>query len=275
MEKIAIIASSKDHAGINIRNNLLGLFDFKKLNDNFENNEVYEFKEIDDKIVKLYLTNNDLIFSENIDRQIDADIFIFASRHRSKENTPAFTIHSIGNWNIAEIGGYERELCYSSAILMKNIFLELNENAKNTNYQITMEATHHGPYVKKPAVFIEIGSTEKEWKNNSNGEIIGKTIMNSLENKNKDFRIAIGIGGTHYCTNFNKIMLRRDIAFSYVCPKYALQDLNEDLIQQSLRKTIEKVDFAVLDWKGLGTEKRRIVELLKSVNLEFKRSDKI
>ena len=275
MEKIAIIASSKDHAGINIRNNLLGLFDFKKLNDNFENNEVYEFKEIDDKIVKLYLTNNDLIFSENIDRQIDADIFIFASRHRSKENTPAFTIHSIGNWNIAEIGGYERELCYSSAILMKNIFLELNENAKNTNYQITMEATHHGPYVKKPAVFIEIGSTEKEWKNNSNGEIIGKTIIKSLENKNKNYKVAIGIGGTHYCANFNKIMLGSNVAFSYVCPKYALQYLSEDLIQQSLQKTVEKVDFAVLDWKGLGTEKRRIVELLKSVNLEFKRSDKI
>ena len=32
MQKIAIIASSKDPAGINIRNNLLELFDFKKLN---------------------------------------------------------------------------------------------------------------------------------------------------------------------------------------------------------------------------------------------------
>src|SRR3989344_7358000 len=275
MQKIAIIASSKDPAGINIRNNLLELFDFRKLNDEFDDNEVYEFKEINDKIIKLYLTDNDLIFSENIDGQIDADFFIFASKHRSKENTQAFTVHGIGNWNSTEMGGSERKLCPSSAVLMKNIFLALNENAKHTNYQITMEATHHGPYVEKPAVFVEIGSTEKEWKDKTNGEIIAKTIMNSLQNENKDYKIAIGIGGTHYCANFNKIMLKSDVAFSYVCPKYALQNLNEDSIQQSLQKTVEKVDFAVLDWKGMGAEKKRIVELLKNLNLEFKRSNQI
>ena len=275
MKKIAIIASSKDPAGINIRNNLLELFDFKKLNDKFDDNEVYEFKEINDKIIKLYLTDNDLIFSENIDRKIDAGLFIFASKHRSKENTPAFTVHSIGNWNSAEMGGSERKLCPSSAVLMKNIFLALNENAKHTNYQITMEATHHGPYVEKPAVFVEIGSTEKEWKEKINGEIIAKTIINSLENKNKDYKIAVGIGGTHYCANFNKIMLRSDIAFSYVCPKYALDYLDEEMINQAITKTKEKIDFAVLDWKGMGAEKQRIVDLLKNLNLEFKRSDKI
>ena len=275
MKKIAIIASSKDPAGINIRNNLLELFDFKKLNDKFDDNEVYEFKEINDKIIKLYLTDNDLIFSENIDRQIDAGLFIFASKHRSKENTPAFTVHSIGNWNSAEMGGSERKLCPSSAVLMKNIFLALNENAKHTNYQITMEATHHGPYVEKPAVFVEIGSTEKEWKEKINGEIIAKRIMDSLQNENKDYKIAVGIGGTHYCANFNKIMLRSDIAFSYVCPKYALDYLDEEMINQAITKTKEKIDFAVLDWKGMGAEKQRIVDLLKNLNLEFKRSDKI
>ena len=275
MQKIAIIASSKDPAGANIRINLIELFDFRKLNDKFDNNEVYEFDKINDKIIKLYLTNNDLIFSENIDGQIDADIFIFASKHRSKEDTPAFTVHSIGNWNSAEMGGCERKLCPSSAILIKNIFLELNENAKHTNYDITMESTHHGPYVEKPAVFVEIGSTEKEWKDKANGVIIAKTIISSLQNKNKDYKIAVGIGGTHYCANFNKIMLRSDIAFSYVCPKYALNYLNEEMINQAITKTKEKADFAVLDWKGLGTEKKRIVEILEKLSIKTERTNKI
>ena len=272
---IAIISSSKDSAGINIRNNLIELFDFKKLNVKFDNNEIYQYNKIQNKIIKLYLTNNDLIFSENLDKKIDADILIFASKHRSRENTPSFAIHTIGNWGRAELGGQEKKLCMSSAVLLKNLFIELNEPASNTNFQLTMEATHHGPYVEKPAVFVEIGSMEKEWNDKENGKIIAKTIMNSINNENKNYKIAVGIGGPHYCNNFNKIALRTDIALSHICPKHQLQNLNEELINQPLNKTVEKVDFILLDWKGLGKEKQRIINLLKNLNLEFKRTDNI
>ena len=272
---IAIISSSKDPAGINIRDNLIDLFDFEKINESFDNNEIYHFDKIPNKIIKLYLTHDDLIFSESIDKKISADIFVFASKHRSKENTPSFAVHPIGNWNKAEFGGEERKLCPSSAVLLKKFFIELNNNGKNSGYEITLEATHHGPYVEKPAVFVEIGSTEKEWNEKENGEIIAKTIINGLKNQNHDYKIAIGIGCPHYPVNFNKVVLRTDIAFSHICPKYMLEKLDKELMQQSIQKTVEKVDFVVLDWKGLGTEKQRIVDLLKNLNLEFKRTDQI
>ena len=275
MERIAIIASSEDLAGVNIGNNLTELFDFEKLEDKYGGNNIYQYTKIQNKIIKLYLTNNELIHSENIDQEIDADIFIFASKHRSKENTKSFAVHSIGNWGKAELGGREGNLCNSSAALMKNLFLELNENAVNTGYEITMEATHHGPHVEKPAVFVEVGSTEEEWKNKENGEVLAKTIINGVKNENNNYRTAIGIGGPHYCNNFNKIALKTDIAFSHICPKYALNHLNEELIIQSIDKTKEKVEFAVLDWKGLGQERERIINILKNLNLEFKRSDQI
>lgn len=171
---IAVIASSKDPAGINIRNSLLKLFDFEKSDEKFDNNDVFQHDKIENKNIKLYLINDDLIFSENIDKKIEADIFIFASKHRSKENTKSFAVHPIGNWGKAEFGGQERKLCFSSAALLKNLFIELNENGNNSGYEITMEATHHGPYIDKPAVFVEIGSTEKEWNDAKNGEIIAK-----------------------------------------------------------------------------------------------------
>lgn len=275
MEKIAIIASSKDAAGINVRNNLIESIEFEKIDERFEDNEIYEFNKISDKLIKLYLTNNDLIHSENIDQAIDADIFIFASKHRSKENTKSFAVHSIGNWGGAELGGKEGQLCHSSAVLLKNLFITLNKNAKVTGYEMTMEATHHGPYVFKPSVFVEVGSTEEEWKNKENGRILAKTIIEGISDKNFNYKIAIGIGGPHYCNNFNKIMLESDIAFSFICPKYALPNLNEDVINQAIAKTKEKVDFAVLDWKGLGQEKERVMGLLGNSNLEFIRSDKI
>ena len=270
MQTIAIISSSKDPAGTNIRNNLIELFDFEKINEKFDDNEVYQNKNI-----KLYLTNDELVYSENIDKKIDADILIFASKHRSKENTPSFAVHAIGNWGEARLGGKEKQICHSSAVLLKNMFIELNENAKEMKYDITLEATHHGPFVEKPAVFVEIGSTEKEWNEKQNGEIIARTIMDSIKNENKNYKIAIGIGGPHYCSNFNKIVLKTDIALSHICPKYALQNLDEELIKQAIEKTVEKVDFILLDWKGLGTEKNRIVEILNKLNLKYERTDKV
>ena len=75
--------------------------------------------------------------------------------------------------------------------------------------------------------------------------------------------------------NFNKVVLRTEIAFSHICPKFQLENLDEELIKQSIEKTKEKVDFIVLDWKGLGKEKQRIVEMLKNLNLEFNRADQI
>ena len=275
MQQTAILSSSKDPAGVNIRDNLIEAYDFEKINEKYDNNDVFEYKKTENKIIKAYLINEDLIFAENIDEKIKADIFVFASKHRSKENTPSFAVHPIGNWDKAEFGGQEGKLCYSSAILLKNLFIALNNAAKGTNYELTMEATHHGPFVEKPAVFVEIGSTEKEWNDVKNGEIIAKTIMKGLNSQNQKYKIAVGIGGPHYCSNFNKIALRTDIAVSHICPKYHLEKLNEELIKQSIEKTVEKVDFVLLDWKGLGTEKQRIVELLNKMNMEFKRTDQI
>src|SRR3989338_8615737 len=108
--KIAIISSSKDPAGVNIRNNLIKHYDFQDANEKFDGNAVFELN-IEDKKIKLYLINDDLIFAEDIDKRIDAGILIFASKHRSKENTKSFAVHSIGNWHGAELGGKEKQLC--------------------------------------------------------------------------------------------------------------------------------------------------------------------
>ena len=292
MKEVAVISSSKDPAGINIRDNLIELFNFEEINEKFDNNNIFQYAKIKNKNIKLYSINNDLILSENIDKKISADIFIFASKHRSKENTPSFSVHAIGNWDKADFGGEEKKLCPSSAVLLKNLFLELNkiESYRNkvsgelknetflsnkNNFELTLEATHHGPYVGKPAVFIEIGSTEKEWNGKENGEIIARTIINALKNENENYKITIGIGGPHYCNNINKIVLRTEIALSHICPKYILEKLDESLIKQAINKTIEKADFVLLDWKGLGTEKQRIVKMLKNLDLEVKRTDHI
>ena len=179
--KFAIIASSKDPAGMNIRNKLIKLFNFTISDDKFEGNDVYEFNKFNEKEVKLYLINDELIFSENIDKKIEEDYLIFASKHRSRSNTKSFAVHPIGNWAKADVGGTERKLCPSSAILLKKLYLSLCEFGKDSGYELTLEATHHGPYTEKPSVFVEVGSTDEEWKDEKNGDILAKTIMKGIE----------------------------------------------------------------------------------------------
>jgi len=88
-------------------------------------------------------------------------------------------------------------------------------------------------------------------------------------------KIAIAIGGNHYMSAFNKIQLDTDIALTHVCPKHYLQDFDEKMLYQAINKSTAKATLAVLDWKGLGQEKQRIISLLKDYNLEIIRSDKI
>jgi D-aminoacyl-tRNA deacylase len=269
--QIAIISSTKDPAGVNIRHNLLENYDFKRCGD-FDWHEVLELT-VENKSVKSYLIESELVYSEDPDKKIHADLFIFASKHRSKENTPSFAVHSIGNWNDAKLGGKEKTLVSTNPAFIKNFFKNLN-NSPREGYEITMEATHHGPFLAKPSVFVEVGSTEAEWNDKRNGKIIADCIIRSLSNEAGNPIIAFGIGGPHYCNTFNKLSLNTDIAFSFICPKYALEYLDEDMIKQAAQKSV-KLDFAVLDWKGMGQEKQRIIGLLDKLKIPYLRSDKI
>ena len=69
-------------------------------------------------------------------------------------------------------------------------------------------------------------------------------------------------------------MLNSNLAVGHICAKYNLENLDENLIKQALEKIIPKPKFVLLDWKGLGKEKQRILDILDRNNIEYRRSDK-
>ena len=141
------------------------------------------------------------------------------------------------------------------------------------NFDVVNEATHHGPYLGKPSLFIEIGSTKQEWNNQDAGKIVAETIIEAIKSKRKRVEVAVGIGGLHTCTNFNKIISNRDISIAHFCPKYALEFLNENMIHEAIKKTIEKVDFLLLDWKGLKSEKDRIIRIIRDLGIDYRKTN--
>ena len=257
-----IIASKKDKAGINITTQLS---QFPRERFNF------------------YLVDDEIIYTENLDlEKINRyDFIIFASKHESEKKEKTLSVHAPGNWRSAELGGERGKVCRASALFNKKIFEILNRNVNSSGlekYRVTLEATHHGPLIQKPCLFIEIGSTPTEWEDRRAGFILAKTIYETI----KDFEpnpyneIAVGIGGPHYCPNFNKIQLNSNIAISHIIPRYVFP-LTEEILQEAINKTEEEVDFVLLDWKGLGNaeQRKQTIKILDKLYINYKRTSQI
>ena len=252
-----IVASKLDKAGINITTQLSQFGDYK-----------------------FYLVDKEIIYTENLDLEKinQYDFIIFASKHKSESKEKTLSVHAPGNWRSADFGGVTGKACKSSALFMKYLFEKLNQKAEEAflkEYKVTMEATHHGPLIDKPCVFIEIGSTEFEWTDRRAGFAVARAISDAIATfkENQYHEVAIAIGGPHYCPSFNKIQLKSNIAISHVIPSYVFP-ITEDVVSEAVSKTAEELDFVLLDWKGLGNaeQRQRVIEILKKLYLNYKRT---
>jgi D-aminoacyl-tRNA deacylase len=263
--RFAIVYSNKDPAGVNIVEQLKNI------------SFLPQFPIIE--LQKETIYSNDLNVS-NYPELKNIDFIVFASKHRSEKGLPSLSVHAPGNWRGADFGGFAGKVCSTSAYVLKYLFTELNKNKetdKLDNYQITLEVTHHGPLIKLPCCFIELGSTEKDWEDKNAARTIAKTIL-SLQNYNpQDFWIpSIGIGGPHYCPNFNKLQLNSNYAISHIIPEYSLP-LIMPMIKEAEAKTTEQIKEVLLDWKGCGKSEQRqeILEIINKAGLTSKRTSDV
>jgi len=293
-----IISSTEDIASMNIRDKFLTSksYTFKKLSNKWYKHDFYELNKVDRNFIKeditannkvyLGLTDEGLIFLDDLkleELDFNPDFLIFASRHASKSARPALLIHTTGNWGEeTSFGGNSNEIAYSSAILLKAGFLSLLESSRELEegkFSIDMEVNHHGPTNHSiPLVFIELGSIKAEWNDQEAGKVVADAIIKTIEKywivKRENPMIGLGFGGTHYSPKFKKLIINTNIAIAHICPKYFVQELNEEMIKQMIDKTIEKtVRFFIFDWKGLNsTDKSHLSQILKEFNIEIKRT---
>ncbi len=245
MPKILILYSKRDIAGSNIAT---------ILREKFKNNEEIAI-----------LGNDNVLYIKNFKET--PEICIVASRHRSESGKPTLTCHSPGNFGAAELGGNPRELGISPANYLSECINLLKSNLIR-GYEIALEVTHHGPTgLKFPVMFAEIGSTEKEWTDPVAYSAVAECIFALTRGKQEKLPIAIGLGGGHYCRKFTE--LTKDYAIGHICPKYNLQNIDGKTLQEMIEKTVPKPEFALIDKKGMGSEKKRILGILKSTNLEI------
>ena len=65
------------------------------------------------------------------------------------------------------------------------------------------------------------------------------------------------------------LIVYSNVAFGPIISKYNLPFINERIMSQIKEKSIEKIDMAYIDKKGIGQEKEKILNILSSQELEY------
>lgn len=294
--KYVLISSTKDQASSTMREYLIegegfcqsgiSYYPINCVNKCDNLMETNEDRRIEYKIFKsnkydkmdLLVFDDELISLTNLDNLGIEDCFlIFLSRHSSSSKIPTLTSHFTGNFSSNNsLGGNPLELGLAYPTFQKEYMKNLTRMSSDFhNYDLTIEATHHGPTSSSnPFIFIEIGSSEEEWKNKLTASDVCKCILKTIFDKNncqskKESKIAIGIGGNHYPKKFNELILSSDVAFASIASKYNLKFVDEGMIKQMKTRSIEQVTDIYFEKKSLGVEKNRLISIAESQDLVF------
>ncbi|MGI0133343.1 MAG: D-aminoacyl-tRNA deacylase, partial [Candidatus Micrarchaeaceae archaeon] len=102
-------------------------------------------------------TGGRLYEAEYLNEMLDTDLMVFLSRHASEKGLASFTAHSLGNWSDeARFGGRGKCLSVAAPEFMLKVLHGLKKN-NSTGIPVTYEATHHGPLIDTPSLFVELG----------------------------------------------------------------------------------------------------------------------
>jgi D-aminoacyl-tRNA deacylase len=265
-----LIASTANQASMTIAGALISDSGFDSTGVSLLGKPVYQKGSL-----LLAFFDGSIVSPPDLDEFFNPQAYIFLSTHRAESGIPALTAHTTGNFSSeAEVGGNGKELGRVDPALLKNYLRALAARKEEVKgYDITMEATHHGPTsLQKPVMFVELGATEKEWKDKHAATVIGEALLKSLTEKEIWSKVALGFGGTHYPSKFTEMSIETDLAFSFVAPKHALEHVDEAMFGQMLQRTGAPVRYAVVDWKGLGQHRQRILGLASQFGLEVVRA---
>nr|XP_043607031.1 D-aminoacyl-tRNA deacylase [Erigeron canadensis] len=235
---------------------------------------------------------------------------VFLSKHTAVTNRPALTIHPIGVPHLKEgdvppQGGKPGWAAVPSPRMTSWLIL-LKKLAKSHSlvpeFEITLEATHHGPITNKPTMFVEIGSTTECWTRQDAAQVVAQLVWeglgigggepignwNSTSGNNK---VLLGLGGGHYVPRHMDIVLKGNVWVGHLLSGYSLPMEDPDqsrgvnnskdiggtwkhAIKEAYDATVEGFPggeiIAHLDQKSFkGWQKKAITEYLSEQNIKI------
>ena len=272
---ILLVASNKDVAGLNIARQVLGHYPFKVTGTTFQKNPVY-CAQVNKKDVTLLILSEETINAQTLTEHFTKpDLIVFISRHSSTSGKPTLSVHTPGNIGAAEYGGLPRQVSISPATAMRDALKALSffKEGMKLDYEVSYECTHHGPSLNAPAMFVELGSSPKQWRDSNAAEAVAHAAMSAIGKFAASEETAVlGIGGTHYNERFTRMSIDDEAVFGHMIAKYAVPLVDAEMLRQCVDKTLEKVERAVLYWKGIkGADKPQLLKALEEAGLPYKK----
>jgi D-aminoacyl-tRNA deacylase len=251
--KIALISSLRDPGGTMIHN---------CLDDLTGSSSKSAFPLFRHEVV-LHRVEERLIYQDYLDRNMDADLIIFLSRHSSVNPVPVLTVHVTGNLSTADFGGLPGSLPPASPAWMQAVLRNLASRAP-PGYRVAYEVTHHGPTeLSTPSFFVEVGSTEKEWRDTRAGYAVAGSVLHAEPG---DVIPLIGFGGIHYATRQTEIALSSRGAFGHIAHTREVLGLSGETVRRMAEQT--GAVAAYIDKKALNSaEISRLDEILEALPL--------
>ncbi len=238
------IASKSDDAGLNIA------------------------KHLEELGIRVIFTETHPVYLEYFERSMEipsGETVVFLSRHSSAKEVKSLTVHSAGNFSTNDLGGERNFLTYTDPFLLHSILINLS-NLNDTDYRVTYEATHHGPASNQKLIFVEIGSTEREYRDQHAGELVAKAILSSSPVRDESY---CGIGGPHYSEKFTRMAIEEGIKFGHIASKYRFNELTENILTQMYEKT-DKCKGFLIDEKSFNSkQKMELKEKLERLNFNY------
>ncbi|XLR50027.1 hypothetical protein HN51_000706 [Arachis hypogaea] len=237
-----LVATTSDPASINPANALLAMPAWQPgphLQD--------DMKSFCNEGVRVLLHGKSIVVEDDLDKRWEektgevVDEVIFFSKHTAVSNKPALTVHPIGVPHLREgdvppQGGKPGWAALPNPRIGPWLRL-LKKLAQAHNlvpeFEITLEATHHGPFTNKPTMFLEIGDTEDYWKRQDAAQVMAQLVWEGLglrggtdvgnwSRENDKKKVLLGIGGGHYTPRHMDVVLRDDVWVGHLLSGYSI-----------------------------------------------------
>ncbi|KAJ6868566.1 hypothetical protein NC651_033597 [Populus alba x Populus x berolinensis] len=228
------------------------------------------------KEVRLIKVDNSLVKEDHLDKRWEeatgelVDEIIFLSKHAASSTRPSLTVHPIGTPHIGEgevlfAGGKPGWAAPPNPRIgpWLRLLRTIAESHKLTpEFEVTLEATHHGPLTNSPTMFVEIGSTEEYWRRQDAAQAIALLVWEGLGlgggisvgdwgRNGGSNKILLGIGGGHYAPRHMDIVQKDGVWVGHLLSGYSLPmedpgqsktPLNTEAVRGTWRESI-KVAF--------------------------------
>ncbi|ADM28346.1 Protein of unknown function DUF516 [Ignisphaera aggregans DSM 17230] len=275
-----MVYSVNDVAGAGMAKRLREYFNCRPLSSSpisFNDIKPIEIFSCSDYDTLLLGFNEDTIYFDFLSSITKSKSIIVLSKHSSQSGLPSLTTHPTGNpWGRNDFGGRPWELSLSNPIFMW-LFLKNIKKFSDIlpRFEISYEVTHHGPTsIRVPLSFVEIGSTESEWKNEIVQDIMARGIMKTIEDmtniNDKPCIATVGFGGPHYAPIFTKRAFEYSECYGHMIPNYVIRELSDMEIKKVVELALSYtpyVDRIVIE-KIRSDAKRIITEVARSRGIE-------